>query len=396
MALQRLREAAERTKIELSGSMLSEVNLPYISADAAGPKHLQLKITRAKFEALVEDIVMRSKGPCLQALKDAGLQASDIDEAVLVGGTTRIPRVHALVKELFGKEPNRSINPDEAVALGAAIQAGVLAGDVKDILLLDVTPLTLGVETYGGVMTPLIARNTTVPTEKAEVFSTAADSQPAVDIHVLQGERPMASDNRTLGRFQLAGIPPAPRGVPQIEVKFAIDANGILHVSAKDKGTGKEQSIVIKAGSGISENDIARMVEDAKKNEEADKKKRELIDLKNQSDQIVYATEKSLREYGDKVTAADRGKIEAALNNLKQMKDGDSIAAIRRAIDELNNASQEMGKAIYEQVARQQGAAGAASSQPGAAGGGTPKAAPDGKGGKVVDADFEVVDDDKK
>ena len=408
MALQRLREAAERAKIELSGSMQTEINLPYISADASGPKHLQLKITRAKFESLIEEIVEKSKPPCLQALKDAGLNPSDVDEVVLVGGTTRIPRVQALVKDTFGKEPNKSINPDEAVALGAAIQAGVLAGEVKDILLLDVTPLTLGVETLGGVMTPLIPRNTTVPTEKAEVFSTAADSQPAVDIHVLQGERPMANDNRTLGRFQLTGIPPAPRGVPQIEVKFALDANGILHVSAKDKGTGKEQSIVIKAGSGLSEDEIQRMVEDAKKNEEADKEKKELIDLKNQADQIIHATEKSLKEYGEKVDAAERGKIEAALNNLKQVKDGESGPAIRRAIDDLNNASQEMGKAIYEEVAKQQAAAGgggvppgmdpaAAAAAAGAGAGASGGAAQQGdQGGKVVDADFEVVDDDKK
>jgi molecular chaperone DnaK len=396
MALQRLKEASERAKVELSTSMQTEINLPYISADASGPKHLQVKITRAKFESLIDEIVTRSRPPVMQALKDAGLQPSDVDEVVLVGGSTRIPKVQALVKDIFGKEPNRGINPDEAVALGAAIQAGVLAGDVKDILLLDVTPLTLGVETLGGVMTPLIQRNTTVPTEKSEVFSTAADSQPAVDIHVLQGERPMAKDNRTLGRFQLTGLPPAPRGVPQIEVKFAIDANGILHVSAKDKGTGKEQSIVIKAGSGLTEDEIQRMVKDAEKNEADDKKSRELIDLKNQADQIAYATEKSLNEYGDKVDAANRSKIESALNTLKQVKDGDSAPAIRRAIDELNNAAQEMGKAVYESVANQQAAAGAGpqeapGSTPGAAGAGG-----EDKGGKVVDADFEVVDDGNK
>ena len=396
MALQRLKEAAERAKIELSGSMQTEINLPYVTADASGPKHLQIKITRAKFESLIDAIVERSRGSVVQALKDSGLQASDIDEVVLVGGTTRIPHVQALVKDIFGKEASRGINPDEAVALGAAIQAGVLTGEVHDILLLDVTPLTLGVETLGGVMTPLIQRNTTVPTEKSEVFSTAADSQPAVDIHVLQGERQMANDNRTLGRFQLTGIPPAPRGVPQIEVKFAIDANGILHVSAKDKGTGKEQSIVIKAGSGIDESEIERMVKDAEANEEDDKKKRELIDLKNQADAMIHATEKQLQEFGDKVDAPNRGKVESAVNSLKQARDGDSIDAIKGAISELENAAQEMGKAIYEEVAKQQAAAGAPPQDAAGAPPESGEAAPGDGSGKVVDADFEVVDDDKK
>jgi len=395
MALQRLKEAAERAKIELSSSMQTEINLPYITADASGPKHLQMKITRAKFESLIEGIIERSRAPCMQALKDAGLKPEDIDEVVLVGGTTRIPRIQALVKDIFGKEPNRSVNPDEAVALGAAIQAGVIGGEVRDILLLDVTPLTLGVETLGGVMTPLIPRNTTIPCEKSEIFSTATDAQPAVDIHVLQGERPMAKDNRTLGRFQLTGIPPAPRGVPQIEVKFSIDANGILHVSAKDRGTGKEQSIVIKAGSGLSEAEIQRMIKEAQQHESEDKKRRELVDLKNQADHLIYTTEKALREYGDRVGSAERARIESALNSLKEARNGDSAPAIRRAMEEVTNASQEMGKAVYERVAREgtgtQGQSGES--------GGTrakPKAEAGSGKGKVVDADFEVVDGDKQ
>jgi molecular chaperone DnaK len=398
MALQRLKEAAERAKIELSGSMQTEVNLPYVTADASGPKHLQVKVTRAKFESLVEDLVEKTRGPVEQALKDAGLKPSDVDEVILVGGSTRIPKVQELVKGIFGKDPNKSVNPDEVVAVGAAIQAGVLSGEVKDILLLDVTPLTLGIETLGGIMTPLIDRNTTIPTEKSETFSTASDSQPAVDIHVLQGERQMSRDNRTLGRFQLTGLPPAPRGVPQIGVSFSIDANGILHVSAKDKGTGKKQSIEIKSSSGLSDAEVDKMVHEAKEHEAEDKSKRELIDAKNQADQALWATEKALKEHGEKVSPGDRGKIESALNSLKTAKDGDDLAAIRRAMDEVDQASQEMGKAIYEKVAAEQAAAGAAG---GAAGEGPEAAGGSDAGekkdeGKVVDADFEVVDEDDK
>ena len=399
MALQRLKEGCERAKIDLSGSMQTEINLPYVTADASGPKHLQIKITRATFEALIDGLVERTRGPVMQALKDAALQPSDIDEVVLVGGSTRIPKVQELVKGIFGKDPHKGVNPDEVVAMGAAIQGGVLSGDFgKDILLLDVTPLTLGIETLGGVMTPLIQRNTTIPTEKAEVFSTAADGQPAVDIHVLQGERKMSRDNRTLGRFQLTGIPPAPRGVPQIEVAFKIDANGILHVSAKDKGTGKEQSIEIKTSSGLSDDEIENMVKQAKEHEEEDKKTAELVDARNQADRLVWETERALKEHGDKVGAQERGKIESALNNLKSAKDGDNVLAIKSAMEELGRASEEMGKAIYEKVAQEQAAAG------GAAGAG-PQAGADAQAGasgsagdkkdNVVDADFEVVDDDK-
>jgi molecular chaperone DnaK len=375
----------------------TEINLPYVTADASGPKHLQVKVTRAKFESLIEDLIERSRGPVMQALKDASLSPSDVDEIILVGGSTRVPRVQALVKEIFRKEPNKSVNPDEVVAMGAAIQGGVLGGEVKDILLLDVTPLTLGIETLGGVMTPLIPRNTTIPTEKSEIFSTAADGQPAVDVHVLQGERPMAGDNRTLGRFQLTGIPPAPRGVPQIEVTFKIDANGILHVAAKDKGTGKEQSIEIKSSSGLSESEIKRMVKEAGEHEAEDKRRRELVDARNQADQLVYATEKALRDHGEKIGAGERAKIESALNGLKQAQQGEDAAAIRRAMDELGQASQEMGKAIYEQVAREQAGPADAGAGPGAGQqGGAQSGGQGGQGGKVVDADFEVVDEDKK
>ncbi|NLG43695.1 MAG: molecular chaperone DnaK, partial [Phycisphaerae bacterium] len=317
MALQRLKEACERAKCELSGSMETSINLPYITADASGPKHLQMNITRAKFEQLSDDLTERCRGPVMRALQDAKLSPKDIDEVVLVGGSTRTPRVQQLVKEIFGKEPNRSLNPDEVVAMGAAVQAAVLSGEKSDIVLLDVTPLSLGVETLGGVMTVLIPRNTTIPTSKKEIFSTAADNQPAVDIHVLQGERKMAGDNRTLGRFQLTGIPPAPRGLPQIEVTFDIDANGILNVSAKDLGTGKEQSIEIKASSGLSEQEVQRMVKDAEAHAAEDERKKKLIDVRNQADQVVYSTEKTLKEHGDKVDAATRGEIEQAINRLK-------------------------------------------------------------------------------
>ncbi len=389
MALQRLKEACERAKCELSGSMQTEINLPYVTADASGPKHLQVKITRAKFESLVDDLIERTRGPVVGALKDAGLNPSDVDEVVLVGGSTRIPRVQNLVKDIFGRDPHKGVNPDEVVAVGAAIQAGVLAGDVKDILLLDVTPLTLGIETLGGVRTPLIERNTTIPAEKSQTFSTASDGQPAVDVHVLQGERKMAADNRTLDRFQLTGIPPAPRGVPQIEVTFSIDANGILHVSARDKGTGKEQSIEIKSSSGLSESDIERMVTEAKEHEGEDRKKAELIDARNLADRVVYETEKHLKEYGDKVDSGTRGRIESALNQLKQAKGGDNADAIKSAMESVSEASQELGKAVYENVKAQQEAQAGAGEDGGSSGG---QGDESGKG-KVVDADFEVVDD---
>jgi len=400
MAHQRLKEAAEKAKCELSTQLETTVNLPFITADASGPKHLQITITRSKFEALAEPVFERLKSPCHKAMEDAKLSGGDIAEILLVGGSTRIPKVQQIVKDIFGKEPNKGINPDEVVALGAALQGAVLAGDagVKDILLLDVTPLSLGVETLGAVTTKLIERNTTIPTSKKEVFSTAADGQTTVDIHVLQGEREFAKDNRTLGRFQLTGIPPAPRGIPQIEVAFDIDANGILNVSAKDLGTGKQQFIEIKSSSGLSEQEIEKMKKEAEAHAEEDRGKREVVDLKNQADQLIYSTEKTLKEHGDKVSAETRGNIENAVNNLKQAAKGENADAIKKAIENLSTAGQELGKVLYEEAAKKQTGfpqgEGPASAPPGEAEqtpppeGETKRKKPD----DVIDAEFEAKD----
>lgn len=384
LALQRLKEAAEKAKIELSSTTQTEINLPFITADATGPKHLTLKLTRAKFEQLVDDLVQRTIDPCKAALKDAGLKAGEIDEVVLVGGMTRMPKIQEIVKQFFGKEPHKGVNPDEVVALGAAIQAGVLQGDVKDVLLLDVTPLSLGIETLGGVFTRLIERNTTIPTKKSQVFSTAEDSQSAVTIRVFQGEREMAADNKALGQFDLVGIPPAPRGVPQIEVTFDIDANGIVNVSAKDKGTGKEHQIRIQASGGLSDADIEKMVKDAEANAESDKKRRAVVEARNQAEALVHSSEKSLKEYGDKVSEAERTAIADAITALKAAAEGDDAADIEAKSQALAEASMKLGQAMYE--ASQKEAAEADAKADAA------------KDSDVVDADFEEIDedDDKK
>jgi molecular chaperone DnaK len=385
MALQRLKEAAEKAKMELSTVMETDISLPFITADQSGPKHLSMKLTRAKFESLVEDLLQKSVGPCKQAMKDAGVTAANIDEVVLVGGSTRVPRVQQIVKELFGKEPHKGVNPDEVVAIGAAVQAGVLAGDVKDLLLLDVTPLSLGIETLGGVMTTLISRNTTIPTRKSETFSTAADSQPSVEVHVLQGERPMARDNRTLGKFNLDGIPPAPRGVPQIEVTFDIDANGIVNVQAKDKGTGKEQKITITASSGLSKDEVDRMMRDAEAHSAEDKQRKEEIETRNKADQAVYGAEKFLKESADKLEPADRLAIESATNDVKKALEGGDAKAIDRTLDALMQAQQKAAERLYAK-------AGAPGGGP-EAGGGASGSAGNGKTDDVIDA--EVVEEKK-
>jgi molecular chaperone DnaK len=348
MALQRLRDAAERAKIELSTTMEHETNLPFITADASGPKHLVKKLTRAKLESMIEDIIQRSVGPCRQCMKDAGVDASKINEVVLVGGQTRMPRIQEIVKQLFGKEPHKGVNPDEVVAIGAAVQAGVLAGDVKDLLLLDVTPLTLAIETLGGVATPMIPRNTTIPTKKTETFSTAADSQPSVEIHVLQGERPLAKDNRTLGKFHLTGLPPAPRGVPQIEVTFDIDANGILNVTAKDKATNKEQKIQITSSSGLSKEEVDRMAKEAEAHASEDKAKREEIEARNQLDGMVYQVEKTLKEHGDKISGDEKSQVESAVADAKKALEGTDAAAMNAAREKLTQASHKLAEVMYK------------------------------------------------
>jgi len=385
-ALQRLREAAEKAKIELSTMMETEINLPYITADANGPKHLVLKLTRSKFEQMTEDLLNRCRTPFENALKDASLKAGDLDEVVLVGGATRMPMVQELVRKLTdGKEPNKGVNPDEVVAVGAAIQAGVLGGEVKDILLLDVTPLSLGVETLGSVMTKMIERNTTIPVRKTETYSTAADSQTAVDIHILQGERQMASDNMSLGRFRLDGIPPAPRGIPQIEVTFDIDANGILNVTARDKATGREQKVTVTASTNLSKDDVARKVEEAKKYEADDKKRRELIDARNSADNLVYQTEKALRDLGDKVPSSERGNVEAKINDLKQAVQSDDPDRIKKASDELQNVFHALSQQLYAQGQKPaEGGAGPGSAQPESAG---PQTPPPGDEGDVIDGE---------
>jgi len=395
MALQRLKEAAEKAKMELSTVMETDINLPFITADQSGPKHLQMKLTRAKFEQLVDDLVQKTVGPTKQALADAGLDPSKIDEVVLVGGSTRIPKVQQIVKDLFSKEPHKGVNPDEVVAVGAAVQAGVLAGDVKDLLLLDVTPLSLGIETMGGVMTTLIPRNTTIPTRKSEIFSTASDNQTSVEVHVLQGERSMARDNRTLGKFHLVGIPPAPRGVPQIEVTFDIDANGIVNVQAKDLGTGKEQKITITASSGLSKDEVQRMTKDAESHAEDDKKRRDEIELRNRADQAVYGAERMLKDTGDKLASADKSAIESAMENVKKAMEGTDSAGIQRALDQLTSAQHKAAESLYRQQAPGGGPSAGTGPGPGGAGATADGAGSSGQGtGDVIDA--EVVDEGKQ
>ncbi|OLB93458.1 MAG: molecular chaperone DnaK, partial [Candidatus Rokubacteria bacterium 13_1_40CM_68_15] len=390
MALQRLKEAAEKAKMELSTTLQTEINLPFITADATGPKHLVLTLTRAKLESLVADLVERTLGPCRQAMQDAGVTTKDIDEVILVGGQTRMPKVQDAVKTLFGREPHKGVNPDEVVAVGAAVQAAVLTGEVKDLLLLDVTPLSLGIETLGGVMTPLISRNTTIPTKKSEVFTTAADSQTSVEVHVLQGERPMARDNRTLGKFHLIGIPPAPRGVPQVEVTFDIDANGILNVSARDTATGKQQNITITASSGLTRDEIDRMVKDAESNAADDTKRKQEIEVRNQTDSLVYSTERTLGEHGSKLPEADRKAVEDALNEARESLKGEDVERMKRAQDGLTRASHKLAEIMYREAQ--------AKGQPGGASGPTAGGAPGGGGpkeGEVVDAEFEDLGDKK-